>query len=173
MTHVRKNERAALLELAALPDDDWQPEHWAVYDAARAQCRDLFRRLAVEVEREAATPSQKPRGRPKPKQDPPELIEAKKAVKWRSGGNCEARIVGVCEGRATEVHHRAGRGFDGCHDPALLLHVCGRGNVSGCHGYIETHPEWAKAHALRLMWGTKAEDAPEVVVAADPDGVAT
>lgn len=125
------------------------------------------------LEKIAGTKPQPIQNRPKPKQDPPELTEAKRVVKWRSGGNCEARIVGVCEGRATEVHHRAGRGFDGCHDPALLLHVCGRGNVSGCHGYIEQNGTWAKGYGLKLPWGTKAEDAPEVVVAADPDEEAT
>ena len=112
-----------------------------------------------------------PQSKPRPRQDPPELVEAKKLVKWRSGGNCEARIIGVCQGRATNVHHRAGRGFDGCHDPALLLHVCGQGNVSGCHGWIETHPAWSTAHGLKVLWGTAAEDAPVATVAADPGEV--
>lgn len=125
------------------------------------------------LERIALAGTQPIPSRPKVKQDPPELVEAKKVVKWRSGGNCEARIVGVCLGRATNVHHLAGRGFDGCHDPALLLHVCGQGNVSGCHGFIETHPEWAKGYGLKLAWGTKAEDAPDPTIAADPREVAT
>lgn len=144
MTHVRKNERAALLELAALPDDDWQPEHWATFDAARAQCRDLFRRLAVEVEREAATPSQKPRGRPKPKQDPPELREAKKAVRARSRGVCEAATP-FCTGSAQHFHHRKPRSAGGSHSEVNGLDVC-----LTCHRYLHDHPASSYERGLLL-----------------------
>lgn len=58
-------------------------------------------------------------------------------VHERSRGRCEARTP-WCEGAATQVHHRAGRGFAGCHDPLLLLDLCGTSS-SGCHGYIESH----------------------------------
>lgn len=144
MTHVRKNERAALLELAALPDDDWLPEHWAVYDAARAQCRDLFRRLAVEVEREAATPSQKPQSRPKPKQDPPELREAKKAVRARSRGVCEAATP-FCTGSAQHFHHRKPRSAGGSHSEVNGLDVC-----LTCHRYLHDHPASSYERGLLL-----------------------
>ena len=144
MTHVRKNERAALLELAALPDDDWQPEHWATFDAARAQCRDLFRRLAVEVEREAATPSQKPSSRPKPKQDPPELRAGKLSVGIRAMGVCEAATE-VCTGEVEHTHHRKLRSAGGSHDPRNLLGVC-----HACHDFIHANPELSYEHGWLL-----------------------
>ena len=144
MTHVRKNERAALLELAALPDDDWQPEHWATYDAVRAQCRDLFRRLAAEAEREAATPPQKPQSRPKPKQDPPELVAAKKAVRRRSRGICEVGSE-VCTGEAQHFHHRKMRSAGGSHSERNGLDSCW-----ACHDFIHANPETSYEHGWLL-----------------------
>ena len=148
--------------VALSPLDDLEPHDYVTLEAAQDVMRDYLGREDRQRER---TPKKAIQSRPKVKQDPPELTEAKKVVKWRSGGNCEARIVGVCLGRATNVHHRAGRGFDGCHDPALLLHVCGHGNVSGCHGYIEQNPSWAKDYGLRLPWGTTAAAAGPACVA--------
>lgn len=48
----------------------------------------------------------------------------------RSGGVCE--ICGRAE--ATEIHHRKYRSRGGGHNIENLLHVCGMGNASGCHG---------------------------------------
>lgn len=113
-----------------------------------------------------------PARRKQTKADPPELRDAKKIVEARSGGYCEARIEGVCEIQATNVHHIAGRGFDGCHDPALLLHVCGQGNVSGCHGYIEQHggyEGWAQRHGHALPWGRPRAQPIAPVAGCSPD----
>lgn len=92
--------------------------------------------------------------------DSPALVAGKAAVQQRSNGLCEARIDGVCSGQATETHHRAGRSGDGSHHPVLLVHVCGHGNMTGCHGAIETHPDWARRHGYKLWRGTDYDDAP-------------
>jgi hypothetical protein len=67
------------------------------------------------------------------------------AVTRRSGGDCEARTP-WCQGRATQVHHKHGRTDN---DPAMLLHVCGMGNVNGCHGWI--HQNATEARRLGLL----------------------
>ena len=54
-------------------------------------------------------------------------------------GTCEAKIPGVCTGRATDVHHRAGRVGDLLTDKSNFLAVCRE-----CHNEIEMRPEWAK-----------------------------
>lgn len=51
-------------------------------------------------------------------------------MKARSGGMCES-----C-GRATasNIHHRQYLSRGGTHDVHNLIHLCGMGNVNGCHG---------------------------------------
>lgn len=69
----------------------------------------------------------------------------RKIVRERSREVCE-----VC-GRApaTNMHHRkkAGRKWT----PSNVLHVCGMGNVSGCHGRIESFPDPAKEQGWWLL----------------------
>lgn len=38
-----------------------------------------------------------------------------------------------------------GSRWPGINAPANLLTLCGSG-TTGCHGWVEHHPEWAKAH---------------------------
>lgn len=49
-----------------------------------------------------------------------------------------ARSRGVCEGclsaRATEMHHRRFKSRGGKDEVSNLLHLCGWGNHTGCHG---------------------------------------
>ena len=52
------------------------------------------------------------------------------AVAERSGGVCEA--CGIH--RAHDIHHRQYLSRGGSHDVHNLLHLCGLGNASGCHG---------------------------------------
>lgn len=66
-------------------------------------------------------------------------------VRERSGGDCEARINGVCRGRATQMHHRLLRSQGGKHTPANLLDLCGR-----CHDHIHKHTAWAYEHGFLL-----------------------
>lgn len=76
-------------------------------------------------------------------------------VDLRSGGVCEH-----CRTEpATNHHHVAGRGFAGCHHPLLLKHLCGNGNVDGCHGLAHSLPmRTAAALGLRLPWGTRVDE---------------
>jgi hypothetical protein len=68
----------------------------------------------------------------KPTQAESRLAYAK--VRERSFGMCE--ICGIRQ--ATEIHHRQHRSHGGLDIVTNLLHVCGWGNHTGCHG---------KAHA--------------------------
>lgn len=103
--------------------------------------------------------TRRPAKRKRYRGDPPALIAAKQTVHERSNGICEARIENVCEYDATEVHHRAGRTGPDCHHPNLLMHVCGHGNLTGCHGIIEQNPDWARRHGMKLYAGTPPESA--------------
>jgi 5-methylcytosine-specific restriction endonuclease McrA len=67
----------------------------------------------------------------------------RRAVKERSGGWCEARVVGVCDRTATHIHHVVLRSRGGSHEASNLVHVCG-----ACHSFIHHHPTWATARAL-------------------------
>jgi hypothetical protein len=91
-------------------------------------------------------------------------------VKWSSDADYEmakaivhARSGGVCEHcrdkPATNVHHLAGRGYDGCHHPMLLKDLCGNGSTSGCHKFAHSVSlPTAMALGLRLPWGTRADE---------------
>jgi hypothetical protein len=77
----------------------------------------------------------------------------KQIVRDRSAGICE-----VCQAApATNFHHRRARGMGGTrrpiHGPDWVLHLCGSG-TTGCHGYIETHPEVSYARGWKLR-GTR------------------
>lgn len=83
-----------------------------------------------------------------------EYAEASGQVEDRSRGACEAHLDG-CPGRASQVHHRGGRGWDGCNTPTLLMAVCGAGNASGCHGHIHQRPGWARRHGFLTVRGDR------------------
>lgn len=68
---------------------------------------------------------------------------AKKAVKRRSGGDCEIR-TSWCLGHAAEFSHRQAEGQGGPWAASNGLHGCGHGNLNGCHGYCHQHPEEAR-----------------------------
>jgi hypothetical protein len=89
-----------------------------------------------------------------------ELRDSRPIVRARSGGRCEVRIPEVCEGRATNMHHRQ-RKEVGPSTPVNLIDLCGSG-TTGCHGHIEHHrdeaiergwivPTWADPAAV--AWG--------------------
>lgn len=74
------------------------------------------------------------------------------------------RACGLCEvcgeRAASNVHHRRARGMGGTrkaiHSPAWLLAVCGLGNVTGCHGRIESN----RTEALEAGWLLGPRDEP-------------
>lgn len=81
--------------------------------------------------------------------------DARIVVAMRSQGVCEARLPTVCEGRATNYHHRDPRGMGGtkaADTPENLVHLCGSG-TTGCHGWIESHRDRAKELKLLLVMG--------------------
>lgn len=67
----------------------------------------------------------------------PKKIPAKnrRLVELRSGGVCES-----CGDRpASDIHHRQYLSRGGVHDVHNLIHLCGFGNTSGCHGRAHTN----------------------------------
>lgn len=74
-------------------------------------------------------------GQRPPKQ--PKKIPAKnrRLIEVRSGGVCES-----CGDRpASDIHHRQYLSRGGSHDVHNLIHLCGFGNTSGCHGRAHTN----------------------------------
>jgi hypothetical protein len=71
-------------------------------------------------------------------------------VAERSQHSCEIAIPGVCRGAMTSVHHRRKEGRDWA--PSNLLAACGDG-TTGCHGWVEAHPEAAREEGLWLFTG--------------------
>lgn len=60
------------------------------------------------------------------------------------------------------TQHRVARGmggtrWPGIHLPANLLTLCGSG-TTGCHGWVESHPEWATTHG----WSVSSHDRDDV-----------
>jgi hypothetical protein len=151
----RDREAAAIAVLVDLHLEgpmEWMPHH---YDTAEAAARLAAEWVRRDGRNQPATDAQGPqeRRKRKPRDDTPP--SSRQAVQARSGGVCEARTP-WCQGEAREIHHRAGRGFAGCHHPDLLLHVCGHGNLDGCHGFIETHGTEAFDRGWRIRRGSVA-----------------
>lgn len=75
----------------------------------------------------------------------PEEKAARKIVKERSQGICER--CGSAE--AIQMHHRRKEGREW--RASNLMHICGLGNVSGCHGEIEQYPTASKEQGWWLI----------------------
>lgn len=93
-----------------------------------------------------------PARKPAPRQTGPS-----QQTRWQ----CQHRDAGLCVrcGQpASDLDHRSGRGMGGrsatvsarINGPAWLLHLCGAGNTSGCHGWKETEREQAERDGFRL-----------------------
>lgn len=113
-----------------------------------AQGEGLTRKTAPPKER-APLARQVPAPRPRKPRVAPEVRDA---VLTRSGGRCEVGAIDACRARrrrldspdGTNQHHRRPGGMGGSkragvHAATNLLQVCGSGNVSGCHGHIESN----------------------------------
>lgn len=75
------------------------------------------------------------------------------AVRRRSGGKCE-----ICRtATATQFHHRKPRSAGGKHTVENLLHVCGFGNTSGCHGRAHSDPDRYTRGWLLHSWDDPAD----------------
>ena len=144
---MNRRLESAIRTIAALPADDWQPEHWDAFEAARHQ-------LVLEVGRIDRAHEQSRSDRQRRTEGWWRLPAARRAVKERSGGRCELAGPG-CLGVAHDVHHVYGRKGYNPHAPEKLLHLCGHGNASGgCHGLVHSERYWrdearriADAHA--------------------------
>ncbi|MFC3454052.1 hypothetical protein [Amycolatopsis speibonae] len=79
--------------------------------------------------------------------------ECRDIVKERSGGGCEIRIEGWCQGQAREFQHRLPAGRGGLYVPSNGLAVCGHGNADGCHGFIHRNPKVATANGWTVESG--------------------
>jgi hypothetical protein len=90
-------------------------------------------------------------------------------VRARSGGACEG-----CHAReASEMHHRRFRSRGGQHTAANLLHLCGWGNHTGCHGIAHSQAGHDKGWSVN-SWAdpaaTPIEHAVHGLVLLDDDG---
>lgn len=130
---IQRVERAARA-IAALPADDWRPEHWDAFEAARKV-------LAEELARIDRRPAPRKRRRHSGGWS---FTNAREVVRERSGGTCEAG-TDRCTHIAVHVHHKAGRVGPDPHHPDQLLHVC-----LACHDHIHSHPEQSYAMGWML-----------------------
>lgn len=96
------------------------------------------------LERIALAGTQPIQGRPKVKQDPPELRAGKLSVGIRAMGVCEAATE-VCTGEVQHTHHRKLRSAGGSHDPRNLLAVC-----HACHDFVHANPDLSYEHGWLL-----------------------
>lgn len=82
--------------------------------------------------------SQKVASRPKPKVDKGSQSLGRTLVYARSGGACEAALLGWCGIRAAEWHHRKARSLGGRWDASNGMHLC-----RYCHAWITENPAGA------------------------------
>ena len=113
---------------------------------------------AVPLSRGTGTPrqpAQRRQGRPNTAGWPQDTRDR---VSSRSRGVCEIGAAG-CTGRATNVHHRLPLRMGGSRNPVLrtpanALHVCGDGNTSGCHRFVDDFPRIAGLAGWKLPAGS-------------------
>lgn len=106
-------------------------------------------------------------GQRPPKQPKKIPVKNRRIVEQRSGGVCES-----CGDRpASDVHHRQYLSRGGSHDVHNLIHLCGVGNTSGCHGRAHKDGE---REGLAIGRGYRSELMPvlyrDVWVLLDDDG---
>lgn len=82
------------------------------------------------------------------KRENPALRRAKRDVRSRSRGRCEARVPDVCTGRAEHAHHVLRRGQGGADELGNLLDCC-----RACHEWIHAHVDESYERGwLRRRW---------------------
>lgn len=74
--------------------------------------------------------------------------ECRRVVTARSHGLCELALPG-CLGMAHSKSHRKSKAQGGQWTPANILDACGDG-TTGCHGWLELHPEIGRSLGLRV-----------------------
>lgn len=68
-------------------------------------------------------------------------IKVKRHVLDRADHRCEARIEGVCLGRARDAHHLVLRSQGGPDEPWNLASLC-----RPCHEHVHQNPAWSYEH---------------------------
>lgn len=130
---IQRVERAART-IAALPADDWQPEHWDAFEAARKVLAEEVARIDRR-EKLKAESSRTDQYRRRKAKELREWQKVRRFVQGRSDGRCEARCAPSCAGRGEHAHHQLMRSQGGADDPSNLLWVC-----RPCHDWIHQHP---------------------------------
>ena len=121
----------------------------------------LPRQGALGSSRES-TPARKPlKSVPRPVS--PEERRTRKVVRKRSGDLCER-----CGARATNMSHRKPVSQGGLWEPANLIHLCGMGNASGCHGWVHKDLDGI---ASATGWSLKSWQDPAAEPVLWPDGI--
>ena len=92
----------------------------------------------------------------------PEERRTRKVVRARSGDLCER-----CGAPGTNMSHRKPVSQGGLWEPANLIHLCGMGNASGCHGWVHADPDGI---ASATGWSLKSWQDPAVESVLYPDG---
>lgn len=129
-----------LVDLTLLDPDPRTPDHDESVIAAAQIAYGWTKRLPDAL----GKPGPKAPKAKRRKADPPELVAARKVVRKRSGGYCEARIVDWCQGGAAHAHHVLRQSQGGKHTPENLVDLC-----YGCHlPAIHANVEWAQRHGL-------------------------
>ena len=144
---VGYSSHQCLTGLLALGED---PEPGATWRCPACRAKWRFK---PNPERKSYRPSKRKRA------SLADMPRAKERVRQRSRGLCEARVPGICLGRATNYHHRLPEGQGGVWAPVNLMHVCGSG-TTGCHGWIEHN----RGEARRLGWLVPMGGKPEEVL---------
>lgn len=146
---MTKPQVEILRAIAGLPDDDWQPEHWAVFTTAQDRARrEVDREDRAAARRTASRKTRRQRaGR---RSEDQTWVQARQWACGRAQGRCEARCAPSCAGRGAEAHHRRRRSQGGSDELENLLWVC-----AWCHTWIHEHP----AVAYEKGWLLRAGDA--------------
>lgn len=82
-------------------------------------------------------------------------VICRRIVSERSGGRCER----CGTPRQTTKHHRKKRSHGGPWCPTNVVDVCGSG-TTGCHGWIEDHPDEAEIQGWHVRPWQREEDIP-------------
>lgn len=104
--------------------------------------------------------AQQPEKRPAQRRRDGEMGErrCKQLVGWRSNGDCEIRIPGVCTGRGLDGHHRLFRSQGGLWLPSNIVHACRR-----CHEAV-TNTRGRRAIYEANGWIVRKQDPHHVPV---------
>ena len=132
--------------------------------------RQAFRRATRQPSARTAAARQapsEPRGATKKPRPTGWTQDVRAAVQARSQGRCEIQSPD-CLGPATNVHHRLPLRMGGSSNPAVRtaangLNVCGHGNTSGCHRWLDHNAAEAGDAGWKLRAGSDPAAEPVII----------